>query len=110
MAPPGENSQTKKFRVLHKTCRRIAPVDLGRSMKCPKFSFIARKFHGEIRKPIRRMRQYGMRGCRITAESRTCLSRKCQRHSARLSKKPRATGKGIQRSECSGPGGNSETT
>jgi hypothetical protein len=68
------------------------PAERGRNMKWPKLSFIARKFHGEIRKPISRIRQYGMRGWRITAESRTCFSRKCQRISPRLSKNPRAAG------------------
>ena len=42
-------------------------------MKCPNASLKARKFRGESRNPIARMRQYGIRGCRITALSRMPL-------------------------------------
>src|SRR5271156_276707 len=48
-----------------------------------------------------------MRGCRITAEIRIRLLRKCQRKSDKFSHKPREIGNGIQVT----PGaGNSETT
>jgi hypothetical protein len=56
-APPGEKCHTKKFRVRQAQCRTIVQSERGRSMKCPKFSLNARKFQGDSRNPIQRIRQ-----------------------------------------------------